>query len=383
MGTSVDTVQQFVNAVATTELTPLSSEPETGRTYSYGGILPGSADPAVLELPQGVRWLGDTSLASTEAAPSRLYVRPAYQVLLLLAMAFLNHSEMPHHRIVITGSSGTGKTSFLNWVLRHLRRLETPPAIVLDIAGFFGCIASDGEVTAGTRGSSFRQELAARSTVYLRDAIWTDEGEFPSDPEIRARTIAMSPPTHMAATKDSSDTRRTLMLVMPLWTIAELETCRSACYSHSVSQETFLELYHLWGGAVRWTLGTPKPEAKHEFVRSFESLPFASVVQIIRDGGLVGGQETQQDVESEVDGDITVGSRIIHMHVDPDSTFQLREAAMCSALACSLLIGASSKQLQSAQNFVGGSDCLAEPRTMQIFYQQVQQELFDRAFSTL
>ncbi|KAL3663240.1 hypothetical protein V7S43_011649 [Phytophthora oleae] len=362
-------IQQFVNAVATTELIPLSSEPHNGRTYSYGGILPGSTDPALLELPPGVQWLNDTPLATE--APSRLYVRPAYQVLLLLAMAFADHPEVPHHRVVITGSSGTGKTSFLSWILRHLRRLEKPPVIVLDMPGFFGRIASDGEVTAGIRGSSFQQELNCRSTVYLCDATWADEVEL-INPEIQARSIIMSPPTHTVKRETSSDTMRTLMLVMPLWTIAELETCRSTCYWRNVTQETLLELYRLWGGAVRWTLGTSETESKHEFTRSSEALSFASVVQVVRNGGLV----EVQDVESD---SVVLGSRLVHMHVDADSTFQLSGVAMCSSLACSLLIGSSSKQLESARTFVKRSDCLDEPRTMRFFYRQVQQELFDRA----
>ncbi|KAG6977366.1 hypothetical protein JG688_00000386 [Phytophthora aleatoria] len=370
-----DTMQQFVNAIATTELIPISSEPQTMRMCSYGGILPGSANPAVLELPPGVHWLGTTS---TEADYSRLYVRPAYQVLLLLAMAFVDHPEVPHHRVVIIGSSGTGKTSFLSWVLRHLRRLQTPPVIVLKIAGFFGRIASDGEVTAGIRGSSFQQELALRSTVYLCDVTWNDE----TDPEIRARTIVMSPQTQAVTIQDPSDTMRTLVLVMPVWTLEELETCRSTCYSHTVSQETLLELYQLWGGAVRWTLGTSNQKAKREFVRSFEAPPFASVVEVIRNGGLLGERELLQDIESEDRRGITIGSRLIHLHVDADSTFQLSGAALCSSLACSLLIGVNSKQLQSAQSFVARIECLVERRTMQFFYQQVQQELFNRASTT-
>ncbi|KAK1943461.1 hypothetical protein P3T76_004857 [Phytophthora citrophthora] len=366
-----ETIQQFVNAIATTELIPLSSEPHNGRTYSYGGILPGSADPALLELPPGIRWLNESSPATE--APSRLYVRPAYQVLLLLAMAFVDHPEEPHHRVVVTGSSGTGKTSFLSWVLRHLRRLEDPPVVVLDTSGFFGRIASDGQVTAGIRGSCFQQELKHRSTVYLCDATWADEDQF-IHREVRARSIIMSPPTHTLKKKTPSDTMRTLMLVMPLWTIAELETCRSTCYWRSVTQETLLGLYRLWGGAVRWTLGTSESESRHEFARSFEFLSFASAVQVVRNGGLVEAQ----DVEDE---NVELGSRLIHMHVDADSTFQLSGVAMCSSLACSLLIGDSPKQVECAQNFVKRSDCFDEPRSMRFFYQQVQQELFDRAFT--
>ncbi|GMF12709.1 unnamed protein product [Phytophthora lilii] len=377
-----DSVQQFVNAIAATELLPLTSEPQNGRMYSYGGVRPGSAEPAVLELPRGVHWLSDTLPAETAAYPSRLYVRPAYKVLLLLAMAFVDHPEVPHHRVMITGSSGTGKTSFISWVLRHLRRLEKPPVIILDIAGFFCRIASDGAVTAGTRGTSFRRELAVRSTVYLCDSTWADEVEF-IDHEIRARTVVMAPPMHTVSTRGPLDTMRTLVLVMPLWTMAELETCRLTCYLRSVSQETLLELYQLWGGVVRWTLGTPKQEARHEFARSLEWLPFASVIQIVRNGGLVGVSDFKKQCdEDDADGDITVGARLIHMHVDSDSTFQLSGVAICSSLACSLLIGACSRQLQSAQDFVDRRDCTTEPRTMQLFFQQVQQELFERESAT-
>ncbi|ETL89209.1 hypothetical protein L917_11809 [Phytophthora nicotianae] len=332
-----DTVQQFVNAIAATELIPLPSEPHNGRVHNYGGVLPGSADPALLELPPGIQWLSNIL---TDSNPLRLYVRPAYQTLLLLAMAFVDHPEVPHHRVVIVGSSGTGKTSFLSWVLRYLCRLEKPPVIVLNITGFFGRISSDGEVTAGIRGSSFQLELALRSTVYLCDFSWTDE----IDLGIRARTIVMSPPTQTVTMTGPADTMRTLVLVMPVWTLAELETCRSTCYSHTVSQETLFELYQLWGGAVRWTLGTSKQEAKREFTQSIESLSFSSVVEVVGNGGLV---ELQHGAE-----DIAVGLRLIHLNVDPDSTFQLTGATMCSTSACSLLISANSKQLESVQVFI-------------------------------
>ncbi|GMF46973.1 unnamed protein product [Phytophthora fragariaefolia] len=373
-----DNVQQFVNAVAATELLPLSSEPHNGRIYSYGGILPGSGEPAVLELPRGIHWLNDMSPAEFEACSSRLYVRPAYQVLLLLAMAFVDHPEAPHHRVVITGSSGTGKTSFINWMLRHLRRFDKPPVIVLEMAGFFGCIASDGTVTAGVRGSSFQQELASRSTVYLCDATWTEDIEYDGS-EIRARTIVMSPPMHAVTSRSTADTMRTLVLVMPLWTMAELETCRSTCYLRIVSQETLLELYQLWGGVVRWTLGTSKQESRHEFVRSLESVSFTSMIRIVRNGGLV--QLHELDCNDSA-AEITIGARLVHMHVDSDSTFQHCGAAVCSPLACSLLIGASSEQLRNAEDFVGRMEHHVDPTNMDIFRHQVQQVLFDRALDT-
>ncbi|KAG6613836.1 uncharacterized protein IUM83_10248 [Phytophthora cinnamomi] len=289
-------------------------------------------------------------------------------------MAFVDHREVPHHRVVVTGSSGTGKTSFLSWVLRHLRRLEKPPVIVLNMAGFFGRIASDGSVISGTRGASFQQELATRSTVYLCDATWTEDAEF-NDPKIRARTIVVSPPTHTVKSTSPTDTMRTLVLVMPPWTMAELETCRSACYSRIVSQETLLELYQLWGGSVRWTLGTPKQKARDEFVRSLEALQFDSAIQIVRNDGLVQMHEFS-DVE------ITVGTRLIHIHVDADSTFQLSEAAVCSSIACSLLIGTSSEQFENAKELVCPAERLVVPRNMERFQRQVQQELLDREFTT-
>ncbi|KAF4319387.1 hypothetical protein BBO99_00006519 [Phytophthora kernoviae] len=253
MRTFVDkeVVQRFVAAVATTDLSPLLSEPQNGRTYCYGGVPPGSGDPTVLELPR------------------------AYQVLLLLTMAFVDYPEVPHHRVVITGSSGTGKTSFLSWVLHHLRRLEKPPVVVLDIAGFFGRIATDGEVTSGTS----------------------------------------------------------------------------------------------------------LQESKREFARSMQVIHFAAVVQIARNGGLVGvGMHV--DDETGIDNNVTVGSRLVHMHVDSDSTFQLSGVALCSALACSLLIGADAKQLQIAHDFIDARDSYVEPREAQLFYQQVQQELFERVSTT-
>lgn len=316
-------VRAFIAGLRVANVLPLVDE-DRGCRYEYGGG-PHVAEPEVLALADGVRWL-------ESAAPSRLYVRPAYRVLLMLSMAFLDQRDAVH-QVLITGSFGVGKTAFLSFVLWQLRLAADPPTVVLDVDGFFGRIGADGAVEVGERGRSFADDLAERSTVYLCDVSAASATGGPlCGPNVLARTIVTAAPVHkLVAEFEGCADRRTVTFVMPLWTTAELETCRAACVPH-VPREHLIELVHMWGGTARAALGTRFADAKEQFVRSAAALPLGVAAQLVRDHG------TATENMVDADGYSEAGHRLVHMDVDADNLFKLQSVALCSANACAIVL---------------------------------------------
>lgn len=366
MALSVSDMRAFVDAVRAgrTRLRPAVDEDSANASaasaasaYEYGGGPP-VADPQVLELPDGAKWL-------EPGASSRLYVRPAYRVLFMLATAFLDQEDEGEggSQILLTGAFGVGKTAFLSFVLAQICGREDAPVVVLDVAGVFCRVAADGTVTEGKKGDSFADDLELRSTVYLCDAT-ANSSTWPL--VVAARTIVTSAPIHRCfAEMEGTADRRTVTFVMPLWTTAELETCRVACFPH-VPREHLVELVHLWGGAVRWTLGTPLAASKARFVRGASDLSLRMAARLVRDHGIA-----MDDVVDDPGYSVDV-RQVVHMDVGGDNLFKLESVHLCSSTACALMLqsradGQANEELD-AEDVVKGS-------VGDVFRRQIQQEL--------
>jgi len=335
-------------------------EANAALAYEYGGGPP-VADPQVLEITDGAKWLEPD-------ASSCLYVRPAYRVLLMLATAFLDQEDEDSGRsqVLVTGAFGVGKTAFLNFVLAHMCVAEHAPVIVLDMCGVFCRVGPDGVVVEGKKGESFMEELALRSTIYLCDAT-ADASSWPL--VVAARTIATSAPIRRCYdAMDRATSRKTVTFIMPLWTTAELETCRVACFPQ-VPREHLVELVHLWGGTARWTLGTPLIRSKDRFVRGASELPLHIAARLVQDHG-IAVDDVLDDGGYSVDG-----HQVVHMDVGADNMFKLESVQLCSSTACALLLQSKANQHVDAAFEV---DEVVKDRAGDVFRRQIQQELLNR-----
>lgn len=343
----IQDIQAFVSARRTLE--PAVEGQDTSG-LEFGGGAP-VAPPQVLVLPEEARWLEPN-------AGSRMYVRPAFHVLWMLAGAFLEQQ----HAVVVTGAMGTGKSAFLSFVLHHELAHGSPPTIVFDMPGLFCRVGADGAVEDGARGLSFTDELQDRNTLYMCDA-----STFAplSGPDVKARTLVAAAPTRRCI--QSLDDPVTF--VMPLWTTAELEICRASCFPN-VSRDHFVELVHLWGGTARWTLGTPIETSKAQLKRSTDLLQLSTAVQLVRECGIMENSLVD-DEKYSVDA-----QQLVHMDVGADNLFKLESVQLCSRAAVSLILrGLSNGEvLEALEQFGRKSANIID----EAFQRQVRQELAGR-----
>uniref|UniRef100_K3WSD8 Uncharacterized protein n=1 Tax=Globisporangium ultimum (strain ATCC 200006 / CBS 805.95 / DAOM BR144) TaxID=431595 RepID=K3WSD8_GLOUD len=360
-----DRVRQFVAALPLATLAPVS----TSQQHFGGG--PMIAEPMTLTLPstaiESVAWWMETSSATS------LFIRPAYQALLVLALAFLENTEV-RYKVEITGARGVGKTAFLSWVVYYLRAQTSspPPAIVLDLTNgndsFFGLIHANGSVERGQRGESFQCELAMRSTFYVYDA---GSSLRPQSGDVLAKTIMLMPPTKNHCVDQNGHARpmETMHFVMPLWTLDELDVCRSCCYPR-VSMLDLQELHKLWGGVPKWTLAERKDASTAHFRKCLDALTFADAAETIQARGWFDADAEESDRKKGV-----LGYDLIHVHADYDNTFQFRNAELCSSIACAVLLGASDKQeIRAFLDKYRGRGATA----MHQFYVQVEHEYWKK-----
>ncbi|TMW69176.1 hypothetical protein Poli38472_001332 [Pythium oligandrum] len=300
-------VEQFVKAVKTMyEKTVETAEMIDGRK------------PSVLRLPSN-----DVSWLTGQDTSTVLFVRPAYQYMYILLRDVLAYSDVDY-QVIVSGSCGIGKRAFLNYVVFRLRHESNPPAIVLDLEGFFGLINVDGTVEQGVRAYSFRTALMDRNTVYICDAVSMESGPL-CEEGIRAKTIVATQPVR-ERTKKFQSMYECVSFTMPVWSEQELEQCRLACYPH-VTKPIMEALTQLWGGFVRWVLAEATTTSRSQFAKSLEQLTLEKTGEIVTKAGFVETNEAFDD-----------GHYLIRLDVDPNNTFQASTTTLCSEVACSRLL---------------------------------------------
>jgi hypothetical protein len=128
-------------------------------------------------------------------------------------------------RIAISGNPGIGKTCFLAYVFYQLKK-QGNCTIILDIrstARMF-CFTSTS-VTEGDK-HHFRQLLDDPSTIYI-----VDGGQPINRPAFTLLASSPRPDNYKEFLKYGEATQRW----MPVWTLAELETCRGICFPDTLS----------------------------------------------------------------------------------------------------------------------------------------------------
>ena len=170
------------------------------------------------------------------------YVRPCYHDLDQLIEDTYNST--PHRHVVVTGTPGVGKSTFLLYELIQARErkrdvvvqvgnrtcafLSNPPAVTLNLSGTEKYLMLEEPKTMYFYDpSTLREGLSdvSRAMVVVFASTW--EGNY--------RFLSKSP--HVK-------------LFMPIWSLEELQACRAVCYP-STSESRGKCLFDKWGGSSR------------------------------------------------------------------------------------------------------------------------------------
>ncbi|KAI8603153.1 hypothetical protein EDD21DRAFT_369903 [Dissophora ornata] len=188
-----------------------------------------------------------------------LYVRQTYKE--LYGDILKTFEKIGEKRIVITGTSGIGKSVFLVYlVIRLLAESDdgNPPIIIFHTKESNICFAFGGYSTVRSGYlEDFAPFLTLPDTWYLVD----------SSPELvlnKARTvIAASPKTLFSGATRYQDVDKDVAwrYYMAPWSLEELTTCRSSVADFNVVPfEMMEELYSRIGGIPRYVLARPMKE---------------------------------------------------------------------------------------------------------------------------
>jgi hypothetical protein len=192
-----------------------------------------------LHLPPGITWLGDPAFSYA------MFMRPCYKTLYDL----IAHS----HRSIVLGTPGTGKTMFgLLVAWRHLKSSSAQPLIYH---------AQNDKLVLIVSGTAQHVEYKEVENMMLTvgsGAFYIVDANIPL--AAVCRTLLISSPKK----KVWSHWQRQYgprVAYMPVPDLAELETCRSACYP-SLPSERLSLLHEKWGGSFRLALAHASSECQ-------------------------------------------------------------------------------------------------------------------------
>lgn len=190
-----------------------------------------------------------------------LFVRQAYKDLYQEIM--LKFLESPRNRgwkrMVVTGTSGIGKSAFLVYFTIRLLAAssdDNPSIVVFHEKGGSKCYVFGGVSTLRYGDiEDFRPFLDLRETWYLVDSA-------PRPQLVEAKTIISVSPKTLYSEVDQYqeiDKRVPWRYYMAPWILEELEQCRGEIRGfQAVSKEFMEQLYDLIGGVPRYVLEKPK-----------------------------------------------------------------------------------------------------------------------------
>lgn len=202
------------------------------------------------------------------------YVRKEYVELYdLIRTEFAKQKEQ--NTAIVRGSSGTGKSAFLRYVISRIRD-EVRDVLVVQ-----------GETSDHTKrrylhlSTTWWGRKFATHIETLMDACqvqqkcsWTIVHGCDWDPIENFTVGAPSPSTPW---KGFRQTRRLVELCMPLWPLDQLQDCRRLT-SSDITDKTLDENYQLIGGIARWALGE-KDNVEEQISSVVKDIDFETVQQ--------------------------------------------------------------------------------------------------------
>ncbi len=283
------------------------------------------------------RLLGDAE------APGRLFIRDCYPKLWSLILAHkaaVEANTTGGYGALVSGNSGTGKTSFLVAVLKQLRSQAKPPTVVFeDLSTEFVYVFRPGSSVTERygRGSTSPASLLdrVRGDYYLVD---TGAKATRGPDKTNAFSLVVASPH--AAGKElvegwSKEKHSPPHFLMPCWTLAELQTGRqliaptaaekaseppaawsSAAVLPSIDQKAVAARFDQYGGIARVAFASEQQlkELLKGLTRAYEECKLSAVARM-------AGSELTLLPETS--------SWLLHYDVDP-ATFQLRQVDFAS-----------------------------------------------------
>jgi hypothetical protein len=281
---------------------------------------------------KSARWF-----AIPKEQPSKLFVRQCYTTLIKKIMDAWNNPKKFH--VLLVGTPGTSKTFFLNYVAFKLLSAPRDFNVIICHDGWVVSIDPHDNITIGLSLHDFDELLQSSTTVVLYDCSKTN-----SNPPhtANAKVLAASsfnPDQYKDFTKMFCTT-----LCMPLWSLDELELCRQACFNivqhqNQISQTPAAEdiggpLYHvsaaeletkynMWGGVIRWTIGSLCDATEEEFFKALAGVNLDAVIRAV-------GSWNQMDFK-----DLSLTHRVVHADTVDMVKFQCK---FCSQAACEAVL---------------------------------------------
>ena len=295
------------------------------------------ADGQIVTVQEGrvlksARWF-----AIPKDVKSKLFERQCYKELLKMIMDAWNNPKQFH--VLLIGTPGTSKTFFLNYVAFKLLSVPRDFNVVICYDGWVVSVDPKDKIQVGVDLQEFDSILNLTGTVVLYDC-----SKKNSNPPhtARAKVLAASsfnPEQYKDFTKLFCTT-----LCMPLWSLDELELCRQACFEtkhvqkqssqipaaedvdlplYDVSAAELETKYNLWGGVIRFTIGSQCNATEQDFLQAVSSMNLEAVFKAV-------GSWNQMEFK-----DLTITHRLIHADTQDMVLFQYK---FCSQAACEAAI---------------------------------------------
>jgi hypothetical protein len=234
------------------------------------------------------------------------------------------------YHVLLIGTPGTSKTFFLNYAAYILLSKERDFYVVICHDSGVVSVDPEGNITPGESVKDFKDLLELRKTVVLYDCSKTN-----SDPPhwANARVLAASSPNKEQYKHYTKTFCKTFC--MPLWNLDELELCRQNCFQsqsneplapgnaddilYCVSTEQLEQRFNLWGGVIRWTIGSQSRESESEFEKALTGMD-------LKAAKIAVGSFNQLNFKSS-----ELTHCLIHADTQDMETFQCK---FCSQEAC-------------------------------------------------
>jgi hypothetical protein len=268
---------------------------------------------------------------------SKLFVRQCYTTLIEKILDAWNDPKRFH--VLLVGTPGTSKTFFLNYVAFKLLSEPRDFNVIICHDGWVVSIDPQDNIMTGQSLRDFDALLQSDTTVVLYDCSKSNS----NPPHTASAKVLAASSFNPDQYKDFTKMFCTI-LCMPLWSLDELELCRQECFEivrhqNQISQTLAAEniqgplycvsaaeletKYNLWGGVIRWTIGSQCAAAEEEFFKAVAGVNLDAVIKAV-------GSWNQMDFK-----DLSLTHRVIHADTVDMVKFQCK---FCSQAACEAVI---------------------------------------------
>lgn len=268
---------------------------------------------------------------------SKLFERQCYPTLLAKIKDSWDNPKQFH--VLLIGTPGTSKTFFLNYVAFKLLSEPRDFNVIICYDGWVVSVDPTKKIKIGQDLQDFDGLLNMPETVVLYDCSRKNSNPPHSAKAKVLVASSFNPEQYKDFTKGFCRT-----FCMPLWSLDELELCRQACFDNKQLENSIREnpsaediysplycvsaaeletKYNLWGGVIRFTIGSQCEATEQDFLQAVYSMNLEAVLKAV-------GSWNQTEFK-----DLTLTHRLIHADTQDMVSFQYK---FCSQAACEAAI---------------------------------------------